>query len=407
MGARSRGRRIGKKLYQNRHSFVAIAKVGQCQIESRFPLDTPRREIRDWQQREEAKLRTARPPRVARGTFDADIVAHLKIYADRPKLQAQQAYYLTWWASQRGDDGRRLGSRRRDSFTAAELRGHLARLAATKIPRGPHKKPGRPTPATVRHYRTALFSLYTNLDGKDAKNPLRDVAPPASEDPEPRWIPYEVLKAIVAAMPDRGQPTRHRKRPKTSKTKARLAVWMETGLPKRQIEQLQPEHVDEASHSVLVKGRKKGKGTKTVRLPVTDAALAALRHFFRIGAGGRFSASSARKCWWRAIHALVDEMAASDYKAARTLLESLRRMHAHPYDLRHSYLTDSYLAGKDIRATQDLAQHSDGRMTRRYTLAAVDRRLADVAQQLASHRGAPTPLPTDREEREGTSSDSG
>lgn len=55
---------------------------------------------------------------------------------------------------------------------------------------------------------------------------------------------------------------------------------------------------------------------------------------------------------------------------------------ARPYDLRHSYLTESYLAGKDIRATQALAMHNDARMTERYTLAAVDPRLADVAARL-------------------------
>jgi hypothetical protein len=35
----------------------------------------------------------------------------------------------------------------------------------------------------VRHYRTALYSLWTALDGKDAANPLRDVKPARSDDP--------------------------------------------------------------------------------------------------------------------------------------------------------------------------------------------------------------------------------
>jgi len=89
-------------------------------------------------------------------------------------------------------------------------------------------------------------------------------------------------------------------------------------------------------------------------------------------------------------------MAATDYRAAKALLDSLQRMRARPYDLRHSYLTESYLAGKDFRATQALAQHVDGRMTMRYTLAAVDARLLDVAGQLAARRaGLPAGLPAD------------
>ena len=54
-----------------------------------------------------------------------------------------------------------------------------------------------------------------------------------------------------------------------------------------------------------------------------------------------------------------------------------------PYDLRHSYLTMTYLASEDIHATQKMGQHSDPRMTNRYTLAAVDPRLKAAAARLA------------------------
>jgi hypothetical protein len=40
---------------------------------------------------------------------------------------------------------------------------------------------------------------------KDASNPLRDVKPPRSDDPEPRALPYEIIEGILAAMPERGQ----------------------------------------------------------------------------------------------------------------------------------------------------------------------------------------------------------
>jgi len=109
-----------------------------------------------------------------------------------------------------------------------------------------------------------------------------------------------------------------------------------------------------------------------------------------LGFAGSFVA---RKSWWRAIRTVVDEMAARDYRGAKALLDSLTRMRARPYDLRHSYLTDSYLAGKDFRATQAAAQHADSRMTTRYTLAAVDPRLTDVMHQLAARRAQAVPLP--------------
>jgi integrase len=345
-------------------------KRGSNQRERRFPKGTDPKDIRAWKKDAIDDLEKLRPAKIDRGTFDADIVGYLKTLADRPRLQADRSLQLAWWSDQRDDRGRRYGSRRRHTLTRQELRAPLSVLLSTK------------SASTTRHYRTALFHLYTTLDGKDAPNPLRDIPPPTPPDPEPRNIPYPIIRAILDAMPDRGQGLRHQKRATVSKTKLRLNLWADTGLPKAQIEQLQPEHVNWQDPSVLVQGRKKGKGTKTKRLPLTTRGVASIAAFFEGKATGTFSASSARMSWWRAIHRVVDDLAATDFRAAKELLDVLTRMKARPYDLRHSYLTASYLAGKDIRATQALAMHSDARMTERYTLAAVDPRLLDVAKQL-------------------------
>jgi hypothetical protein len=48
-----------------------------------------------------------------------------------------------------------------------------------------------------------------------------------------------------------------------------------------------------------------------------------------------------------------------------------RYQDATSYWLRHSFLTESQLATGNVSSTQSLAMHSDIRMTRRYTLAAV------------------------------------
>jgi hypothetical protein len=76
----------------------------------------------------------------------------------------------------------------------------------------------------VKHHRTALFALFTALDGKDAPNPLRDVKPLRTDDPEPRAIPYAIIDAILDAMPNCGRADRGKKRGEDSKTKARLKV---------------------------------------------------------------------------------------------------------------------------------------------------------------------------------------
>ena len=109
---------------------------------------------------------------------------------------------------------------------------------------------------------------------------------------------------------------------------------------------------------------------------------------------GSFSSnatSSASTEWWRAVRAMVDRLALTDYRAAKALLDSLQRTRIRPYDLRDSYLTESYRVGRDLRATQALAMHADIRMTTRYTLAAVDPRLSNLAARLAT-LGAPETL---------------
>jgi integrase len=381
--------RIAKGIYKDRGALAAIVRVGTApharQKERRYPLGTSLREIQTWRRVTADKLRKGLKSRAARGTFDADIVDYLATLKDKPALQALRRKHLEWWANYRDGDGKRLGARVRASFESAELKAALAHLAATPLRMWKGKPPRIPTAATVRHYRTALYSLYTALDGKNEPNPLRDVKPPKSEDPEPRALPEELIEMILDAMPERGQAMRHRKRPTRSKTKARLRVQWRIGLPPRQIMQLRPEHVDWDEASVLVKGRKKGGGTKPVRLPLTHAGVAALRELFTVGATGDYSTSSVRQSFWRGVHRVVDTMAQTDWRAGKRVLDTLTAMKARPYDFRHSFLTQSYLVGKDLRATQGLAQQSDIRMTQRYTLAAVDARLQDLVRRMNEH----------------------
>jgi integrase len=82
---------------------------------------------------------------------------------------------------------------------------------------------------------------------------------------------------------------------------------------------------------------------------------------------------------------VIDSLAQRDFRAARDWHERVLRVKPRPYDLRHSFLTEAYRVSRDIRATQELALHTDVRMTRRYTLGAVDERLQDVAKHLAAH----------------------
>jgi integrase len=383
-------KRIAKGIYLDRGAIAAVVKVGSGeharQKERRYERGTSLREIKEWQRVTAAKLRKGLKRRAARGTFDADIAEYLDTLKDKPALQALRKKHLEWWADQRDKDHKRFGSRVRASFESPELRATLAHLAVTPMLMWKSQPPRIPSAATVRHYRTALYSLFTSLDGKNEPNPLRDVKPSKSEDPEPRALPEDLVEMILAAMPDRGQGVRGKERSEQSMTKARLRVEWRVGIPPRQIMQLKPEDVNWDEPSVFVKGRKKGGGARAVRLPLTDAGVQSLREFFTVGATGEYSTSSVRASWWRGIHRVVDRMAATDWRTAKQLLDTLTTMKARPYDLRHTFLTQTYLIGKDLRGTQAFAQHADIRTTQRYTLGAVDARLRAITGQINAAR---------------------
>lgn len=415
--------RIAEGVYRSGAGLDVRVSVGtnptKLQSAKRFPADESLRVVKQWQREERVRLEKLRP-RASRGPFDQDIARYLATLADRPRLRAERQHQLAWWAEQPGLDGRRLGDRRRHTFQRDELQSALA--ARATLP-SPNRADQLMSPSSLRHYRTALFHLYSTLDGKSSPNPVRDVPAPQSPDPEPRAIPYAIIEAIFDAMQDQQRASRidpqqsatiaelatrpganksaiarqygvtetairkivAASRPRddvAAKTKLRLGVMAYVGLPPTQIMLLAEADVHWDEPSVLVKGRKKGKGSRTARLPLTEMGVDALRAFFAGNATGPFDTTSARRVWWRAIQTMYRRLAETDEAAADKLLAELKQLRARPYDLRHSYLTQVQLVGRNIHATQQFAMHSDSRQTQRYTLAAVNQQLLDVVATL-------------------------
>lgn len=134
-----------------------------------------------------------------------------------------------------------------------------------------------------------------------------------------------------------------------------------------------------ARGSSLAPGRKKGAGTSARAVPLTNEAVEALREFIACNAFGPFSHSSLWKTF-----SLARDAALEKYPKDRAHLLGLR-----PYDLRHSFGTALYTATGDIRATQLLMGHSRVEMTHRYTLGAVDQRLAGAIAAFDAAGGNP------------------
>jgi integrase len=363
-------------------------------------------------------------PRGTPGTLAGDVPRYLELLVDRPALKRDREFQLAWWCA-------RFGSRPRWSLEPTELEAALKSLLADGV-----------AASTVKKYRTALFHLFTKLDGKRHDNPLRDVPPPREPDALPRAIPYEIIDEIFRHMLDRRYERkldpatasrlyadaivvganrsavakaygvsetmvrkivnrRSRRCDRASQTKARLQVMAYVGLPPALIRALEPDDYDRDEPSVLARGRKKGGGTRPERLPLTPRGVEAMNAFVaadafeqvqRDGRRTAFSMSSALKVWRGAIRRMCDAL--EHDVETRAAGQQLRRELAvrTPYDLRHSFLTEVQLATGNIHATQRMATHADPRTTRRYTLAAVAPELKGVAVLLAARLAGQRPV---------------
>ncbi len=308
-----------------------------------FPHDTHPDTIRQWLLKTEMKYRGRQAKRT--GRFDDDARAYLAAIAAMPTFAQRRGHIEEWIAA--------FGSRRRDSITPDEIRAqlHAWRTEPRTVKRGTR---GTLTvtlsAAACNKRRTALMHMYSVLDGKSERNPVRDVPKFREPTPAPKAIPFVLVRKVFAAMP-------------SSKAKARLMVLAFTGIPPGQIAQLAQADVDLKAGTVAVPGRKKGAGTPGRIVPLSADGIRAFKMMAREDAWGAFTMPPLRRAFQRASK------------------RALGHTNVTPYALRHSFGTELYRASGDIRATQVLMGHSSPTLTHRYTLAAVDPRLLEALRK--------------------------
>lgn len=406
-GSRRRGgwRRKGKKL----QVYVRLHAAAGGMRTRMYDLGTAPSEMQDWIDDQVTTYRRLHP-KGDPGTLAHDVPTYLKLLVDRPKLQRDRRLQLAWWC-------KTFGKRARWSLQPVDLEIALKNLLASGV-----------APSTVRKYRTALFHLFTKLDGKNAPNPLRDVPPPADRDALPRALPYPIIRQILDHIPDRryaraltsGQIVTIRAQARRrganysaiaqafgvsearvrkirssrddglgdvrSISKIVLRAMAFTPLPPAQLRRIagRPEDVDAATSSVVAHARRKGKGTRSKRIPVPPDGLAALQDFVAV-VPATFSMGSVERMWKRGIDRLCRslEADAATAHAGAQLRQTLAD--ATPYDLRHSFLTVVQVLTGNRSATQGMGMHADPRTSERYTLAAVDPTLEHAAALLTAH----------------------
>lgn len=333
--------RRSKGIRKHGAGWEANVRVGGQLYTRSFPAETPMSVMQQWrtdQQRRHAPTR--------RGTLADDVRVYLDTVRHMPTFEERKKHLQDWLDA--------LGPERiRATIRTPELDTVLSRWLSA--PRSVDDD--RPlAPVSVRHRRTALLHLYRTLDGRGVPNPVADTRRPPDPPPQPRAVPLEHIRRVLAAM-------------RPSATRARVMVLLATGLPHASLMALSEADVDLVRRIALVPARRKGKGAAARTLPLSDAAVAAFKELKAWDAWGEFSQS--------AMHSAV--MRACDRVGVP---------HFRVYDLRHTAGTLIYQQTGDLATTARLLGHSTTKMTERYTQEAhldVDTAaVAKVGQVLAA-----------------------
>jgi integrase len=312
------------------HGWQVFIKVRGEFRSKHFPADTPPGELKAARAelRAHAVLGTEAPKTTAGPTLAEDCEAYLKAVRAMPTYKDRKRH-IELWRDTLGPD------RVRSSITSVEIRQHLETWRKTGKSNG-----------TANTRLTALKHLWTILDGDDAANPTRSIKRyPEAEKVLSLPTPAAALKAIEA-IASRG--TR-------SKMKCRLRVLALTGWPSAVLKRLRPEDIHWKKRQVLTHGRLKGGGTRPATVPVTKAALAALRQFDKVDAYGDFSGSSMHS----ALHRGCEAAGVRPFRV---------------YDLRHAFITAVSKKSKDAHAVMVLGLHSSLDQSERYRRQAADTR---------------------------------
>lgn len=345
-----------------------------------FAIDTPVKEMLDWRRDEVARMRLQHPD-VPAGTFAADVDRYLSLESvKRMPTFNERKQHLTEWVTLFGDQRRR-------KITPLAIEAERDRLLTE--PRGTDVdgEPLEPYSASaVNHRLRALSNVWTKLDGRRAYNPVAEVAEAEEPDAQARALPYDVIEAILDAIPDTytgkrkdGTYTKGKCLPRPSKTKARLRVIAYTGLTHRQLALLTPNDVNFHAGTMRLAARRKGRKVRRALdrplpqlLPLVPQAVVAFREFDRLKCWGPFSNSS----MWKA------------FQRACTKLEIVG---VRPYDLRHSWGTLVFEQTRDLRTTGGLLSHRSERTTRRYTVSTVAPHVGAAVELVRAKLEADTP----------------
>jgi integrase len=342
--------------------------------EQAFPRGTPLETIARWQDQTRrllgAGLEVAPGPV---GSLAADAITYLATVTTMPSYVARRADLEAWLP--------RFGHRSRHTLQTVELTAQINDWAGQGV-----------AASTINHRRQALRALYACFDPGGAP-PIDHTERQAPPPLQARALTWPDTLELLAALPE-------------GKAATMLRVMAQTGFPPVRITRLKPEHVNERDRTVFIEGRRKGQGTKSKTLPITDDALEALRaHFAHFPRGG----SVAKTSWIVVFHRAVGRVNTQRAAEGRPPLPQTANLGdgvapLRPYDLRHTFGTELYRRTGDLKAVAAMLDVSL-ETAERYTLGAVDGQMLKardvmnqapegsmVAQKRVWWRAPPSPI---------------
>lgn len=303
-----------KNLTRTRTGWRAHVRVGEYQRTRRYKADASLKTMRAWVDETRVALRKLKPKAGEAGSLQADVSRYLEQVAAMPTRDERERH-LDLWIKELG------ANTARDAIKPAQIRTILQTWRQTL------------GPATCNKRRTALMHLWSVLDGKGARNPVRDVPKFRPPDPLPRGRDPHVIDAKLL------------KAPKCrSRAVCRVMLW--TGMRPVELQRAEREDLD-LDHATIVVRTAKGGRVRVI--PLTPQAVSAWKEF------------KAAACW-------------KDVPQAAPLnrwLQKITKLPIRVYDLRHSYGTALARQQARLDTIGALMGHSSLELTKRYTLAAV------------------------------------
>lgn len=364
----SRGKRtrVATGIYRDAYGFAISVCVHGANVERRWPLGTPLETLKRARPKLLAELLDTAPMSRHKRTHRGELVAPAPPVG--PTLREGLAAFLATLPE--GSTNREncdvLGERWLEALggstplaeiTGARLLTAFAEWKAAHQTVASQGGRGGHSASTLNKRRDVMRGIFRVAYGVAGINPTAELGPREQERAqfEVRSIPRTVIEYIFAAMGEEGRPVEGKTRGEApALSKVRLRVMAETGFPPAILKRLAPRDVDYQAETVYVAGRFKGKKAVAPRtVPVTPAALEALRAFFALGASGPAWGSASLWQYFRRAVEKARPVYEREERLAWPAPENLR-----PYDLRHSFAARYYGASADEAATKEVLMHS-------------------------------------------------